>query len=117
MGIKASPTCVLAYGDKGDGAIGYLIGEENAGMRYMFTMMNNARLSVGLEGLSLAERAYQMAVDYAKERKQGRAPGAPAGEQSAIVGSEEHTSELQPLMRISNPVFGLKKKTHHNTTT
>ncbi len=79
MGIKASPTCVLSYGEQGEGAVGYLIGEENAGMRYMFTMMNNARLSVGLEGLSLAERAYQMAVDYAKERKQGRAPGAPAG--------------------------------------
>ena len=50
MGIKASPTCVLSYGDAGEGAVGYLIGEENAGMRYMFTMMNNARLSVGLEG-------------------------------------------------------------------
>ncbi len=85
MGIKASPTCVLSYGDKGAGAVGYLIGEENAGMRYMFTMMNNARLSVGLEGLALAERAFQMALAYAKERKQGRAPGAPAGEQSAIV--------------------------------
>src|SRR4029078_9294755 len=68
MGIKASPTCVLSYGDKGDGAVGFLIGEENAGMRYMFTMMNNARLSVGLEGLSLSERAYQMAVDYGKDR-------------------------------------------------
>jgi alkylation response protein AidB-like acyl-CoA dehydrogenase len=85
MGIKASPTCVLSYGDAGEGAVGYLIGEENAGMRYMFTMMNNARLSVGLEGLALAERAFQMAVTYAKERKQGRSPGAPAGEQSTIV--------------------------------
>jgi alkylation response protein AidB-like acyl-CoA dehydrogenase len=85
MGIKASPTCVLAYGEGGEGAVGYLIGEENAGMRYMFTMMNNARLSVGLEGLALSERAFQMAVTYAKERQQGRAPGAPAGEQSAIV--------------------------------
>ena len=85
MGIKASPTCVLSYGDQGEGAVGYLIGEENAGMRYMFTMMNNARLSVGLEGLALAERAFQMALAYAKERKQGRAPGAPAGEQSFIV--------------------------------
>jgi alkylation response protein AidB-like acyl-CoA dehydrogenase len=85
MGIKASPTCVLSYGDAGEGAVGHLIGEENAGMRYMFTMMNNARLSVGLEGLSLAERAYQMAVAYAHERKQGRAPGAAAGVQSSIV--------------------------------
>ena len=84
MGIKASPTCVMSYGE-GDGAIGYLIGDENQGMRYMFTMMNNARLSVGLEGLSIAERAYQDAVAYAQERRQGRAPGAPAGEMSLII--------------------------------
>ena len=85
MGINASPTCVLSYGDGGEGAVGFLIGDENAGMRYMFTMMNTARLSVGLEGLALAERAFQMALAYAKERKQGRAPGAPAGEQSLII--------------------------------
>ena len=95
MGIKASPTCVLSYGDDGEGAVGYLIGEENAGMRYMFTMMNNARLSVGLEGLSLAERAYQMALAYAKERRQGRAPGAPAGEQSLII---EHPDVRRMLL-------------------
>ena len=81
MGIKASPTCVMAYED----AVGYLIGEPNAGMRYMFTMMNTARLSVGLQGLALGERAYQRAVQYANERRQGRAPGAPRGEQSLIV--------------------------------
>ena len=84
MGIKASPTCVMSFGE-GDGAIGYLIGEENRGMSYMFTMMNNARLSVGLEGLSLAERAYQDALQYSQERRQGRAPGAPAGEMSLII--------------------------------
>ena len=76
MGIKASPTCVMSYGEAG-GAIGYLIGEQNQGMRYMFTMMNNARLSVGLEGLALGERAYQDALAYAQERQQGRAPGRP----------------------------------------
>jgi alkylation response protein AidB-like acyl-CoA dehydrogenase len=81
MGINASPTCVMAY----DGAVGYLIGEPNEGMRYMFKMMNNARLSVGLEGLAVGERAYQAAVAYARERRQGRAPGAPAGESSPIV--------------------------------
>jgi alkylation response protein AidB-like acyl-CoA dehydrogenase len=81
MGIKASPTCVMSY----DGATGYLIGEANQGMRYMFTMMNNARLSVGLQGLGLGERAYQRALAYANERRQGRAPGAPAGQQSLIV--------------------------------
>jgi alkylation response protein AidB-like acyl-CoA dehydrogenase len=85
MGIKASPTCVMSYGERGEGAVGYLVGEANQGMRYMFTMMNNARLSVGLEGLALAERAFQDALQYAQERRQGRAPGAPAGEPSLIV--------------------------------
>ncbi len=75
LGIHGSPTCVLQFGDEG-GAVGYLVGEENRGMAYMFTMMNNARLSVGLQGLAIAERAYQDAVDYARERKQGRALGS-----------------------------------------
>jgi alkylation response protein AidB-like acyl-CoA dehydrogenase len=105
MGIKASPTCVLSYGEQGEGAVGYLIGEENAGMRYMFTMMNNARLSVGLEGLSLSERAFQMAVDYAKERKQGRAPGAPAGEQSAIV---DHPDVRRMLLTMQASIEALR---------
>jgi alkylation response protein AidB-like acyl-CoA dehydrogenase len=105
MGIKASPTCVLSYGEQGEGAIGYLIGEENAGMRYMFTMMNNARLSVGLQGLSIAERAYQMAVEYAKERHQGRAPGAPAGEQSAIV---DHPDVRRMLLTMRASIAALR---------
>ena len=84
LGIHASPTCVMSYGDAG-GAVGYLIGEANQGMRYMFTMMNTARLSVGVQGLSIAERAYQDALRYAQERRQGRAIGAPAGESSPIV--------------------------------
>lgn len=83
MGIKASPTCVMSFGEE-DGAIGYLIGEENRGMSYMFTMMNNARLSVGLEALSLAERAYQDALQYSQERRQGRAPGMPAPEDGGM---------------------------------
>lgn len=70
LGIHASPTCVMSYGDN-EGAIGYLVGEENRGLNYMFTMMNNARLNVGLSGISIAERAYQQAVDYAKQRVQG----------------------------------------------
>lgn len=74
MGIHASPTCVMSYGDQG-GAIGYLIGEENKGLACMFTMMNNARLTVGLQGVSVAERAYQLAKTYAAERIQGVAPG------------------------------------------
>jgi alkylation response protein AidB-like acyl-CoA dehydrogenase len=94
MGIKASPTCVMSYGEHG-GAVGYLVGEENQGMRFMFTMMNNARLSVGLQGLSIAERAYQDALAYALERKQGRALGAPPGAQSPIV---EHPDVRRMLM-------------------
>ena len=105
MGIKASPTCVLSYGEQGDGAVGFLIGEENAGMRYMFTMMNNARLSVGLEGLSLSERAFQMALDYAKERKQGRAPGAPAGHQSSII---EHPDVRRMLLTMQANIEALR---------
>jgi 3-(methylthio)propanoyl-CoA dehydrogenase len=81
LGIHASPTCVLDF----DGAEGYLIGEPNRGMRYMFTMMNNARLAIGVQGLAIAERAFQQAVIYAKQRQQGRAPGAPAGVASPII--------------------------------
>ena len=74
LGIHASPTAVLAYGDKG-GAIGYLVGEENRGLEYMFIMMNLARFSVGLEGVGIAERAYQRAVAYARDRVQGKPIG------------------------------------------
>ena len=69
LGIHASPTCVMSYGDN-DGAIGYLVGEENEGLRCMFTMMNNARMNIGLSGLAIAERAYQQALDYARNRVQ-----------------------------------------------
>jgi 3-(methylthio)propanoyl-CoA dehydrogenase len=74
LGIHASPTAVLAYGDHG-GAVGYLVGEENRGLEYMFIMMNQARFSVGMEGVGLSERAYQRAVAYARERVQGRPVG------------------------------------------
>jgi len=75
MGIHGSPTCVMNYGDDGAGAIGYLVGDENAGLACMFTMMNHARLNVGIEGVALADRAYQKALQYARERVQGKAPG------------------------------------------
>ena len=71
LGIKASPTAVLQYGDHG-GAIGYLVGEENRGLEYMFIMMNAARYAVGVQGIAIAERAYQKAVQYAKDRVQSR---------------------------------------------
>jgi alkylation response protein AidB-like acyl-CoA dehydrogenase len=78
LGIHASPTAVLAYGDEG-GATGYLVGDENRGLEYMFIMMNQARFSVGMEGVGISERAYQRAVAYARERVQGKAPGAEKG--------------------------------------
>ncbi len=74
LGMHASPTCTMTMGDHG-GAIGYLIGEENRGMLCMFTMMNQARLGVGLEGVGIADRAYQQALAFAQERRQGRAIG------------------------------------------
>ncbi|AMJ59080.1 acyl-CoA dehydrogenase [Bosea sp. PAMC 26642] len=78
LGIHASPTCSMAFGDKG-GAIGWLIGEENRGLACMFTMMNNARLNVALQGVAIAERAYQQALAFAQERRQGAALDAPKG--------------------------------------
>ncbi len=74
LGIHASPTCTMVYGDEG-GATGFLVGEENRGLACMFTMMNQARLAVGLQGVAIAERATQQALAYAKDRKQGRAAG------------------------------------------
>ncbi len=76
LGIHASPTCTMVFGDNG-GATGWLIGEENKGLACMFTMMNNARLGVALQGVAIAERAYQQALGYARERKQGKAPAPP----------------------------------------
>lgn len=75
LGMHAAPTCTMTMGDQG-GAIGYLIGEENRGMLCMFTMMNQARLGVGLEGVGIADRAYQQALAFAQERKQGRGVGS-----------------------------------------
>jgi len=84
LGIKASPTAVLQYGDHG-GAVGYLVGEENRGLEYMFIMMNAARYAVGVQGVALAERAYQQAAAYAKERVQSRpVDGSVAGSASII---------------------------------
>ena len=84
LGIKASPTTVLQYGDNG-GAVGYLVGEENRGLEYMFIMMNAARYAVGVEGVAIAERAYQHAVAYAKERVQSRpVDGSVAGSATII---------------------------------
>ncbi|WP_106639806.1 acyl-CoA dehydrogenase [Allosphingosinicella vermicomposti] len=96
LGIHASPTCVMSYGDEGK-CVGYLIGEECGGMRAMFTMMNNARLNVGLQGVSVAERATQKAVAYALGRVQSARAGGPSREPVAIV---EHPDVRRMLMRM-----------------
>src|SRR5438552_14391091 len=97
LGIHASPTAVLSYGDHG-GAVGYLIGEENRGLEYMFIMMNLARFSVGLEGVGMSERAYQRALAYAKERVQGKAVGLDASTKAnAII---EHPDVRRMLLSM-----------------
>jgi hypothetical protein len=84
LGIHGSPTCTMIFGDNG-GATGFLVGEENAGMACMFTMMNRARLAVGLQGVGVAECATQQALAYARERKQGRVIGMPATQMAPII--------------------------------
>ena len=83
MGLHGSPTCVMAFGDDG-ACYGTLLGEENKGLRNMFVMMNAARLDVGMQGVGVAERAFQRALAYAQDRKQGRAPGVKSGDMIAI---------------------------------
>ena len=112
MGIHASPTCVMSYGDHG-GAVGYLVGEANQGMRYMFHMMNVARLSVGLEGLAVAERAYQASLAYASERRQGRAVGAPASESTLIV---EHPDVRRMLVTMKAHVEAMRALLYTNAS-
>ena len=84
LGIKASPTAVLQFGDHG-GAVGYLVGEENRGLEYMFIMMNAARYAVGVQGIAVAERAYQKAVQYAKDRVQSRPVDGSINASAAII--------------------------------
>jgi alkylation response protein AidB-like acyl-CoA dehydrogenase len=104
LGIHASPTAVMSFGDN-EGAVGYMLGEENKGMRCMFTMMNTARLSVGIEGLAIAEGAYQHAVAYALERRQGRAIGATEPGASAIV---EHADVRRMLMTMKAQIDAMR---------
>ena len=98
LGIHASPTAVMAFGDN-DGAIGYLVGEENRGLEYMFTMMNIERLGVGLEGVGIAERAYQQARAYARERIQSRKLGGDSPDAIAII---EHPDVRRMLLSMKS---------------
>jgi 3-(methylthio)propanoyl-CoA dehydrogenase len=106
LGIKASPTAVMSYGDDG-GAIGYLVGEEDRGIEYMFTMMNNARLAVGLEGVGVADRAYQHALKYALERRQGRDPRAKTNEPAPIVRHPDVRRMLSSMRALTEAARAL----------
>lgn len=104
LGIHASPTCVLAFGDNG-GAIGTLVGEPNRGLEYMFIMMNAARFAVGMEGLALSERAYQHALTYAKERVQGTELGVRGGPKVSII---HHPDVRRMLMSMKSQTEAMR---------
>jgi alkylation response protein AidB-like acyl-CoA dehydrogenase len=104
LGIHGSPTAVMLFGEQ-DGAVGYLVGEENRGLEYMFIMMNEARFSVGLQGLSVSERAYQHALEYARERVQGRAVGEDGSLGKAII---RHPDVRRLLLSIKSRVDAMR---------
>jgi len=100
LGIHGSPTCTMILGDR-DGAVGYLIGEENAGMAAMFTMMNRARLAVGVQGVGVAEGATQQALAYARERRQGRTSGMKATESAPIIAHPDVRRTLLTMRALT----------------
>lgn len=101
LGIHGSPTCTMTYGENG-GAVGYLVGEPNRGLTTMFIMMNEARLGVGVQGVAIAERAMQQALDYAHLRRQGRASGgAPAGGMDPIVAHPDVRRQLLTMRALT----------------
>ncbi|CAN7542439.1 acyl-CoA dehydrogenase [Acidovorax sp. Leaf78] len=104
LGIKASPTAVLQFGDHG-GAVGYLVGEENRGLEYMFIMMNAARYAVGMQGIAISERAYQKAVQYAKDRVQSRPVDGSMAASAAII---HHPDVKRMLMTMRATVEGCR---------
>jgi len=112
LGIHASPTCVMSYGENGAGAIGYLIGEEHDGLRCMFTMMNNARLNVGLQGVAVAERAYQHAVAYARERVQS-APVDGGGGSVTIIN---HPDVRRMLMSMRSQTEAMRALAYYTNS-
>ena len=106
LGIHASPTAVMSFGDK-EGAIGYLVGDKHCGLKYMFTMMNVARNAVGVEGLAIAEMAYQKATSYAKERIQGKDILNPGGSRVAIVNHPDVQRMLMRMRSLTQAMRGL----------
>ena len=111
LGIHASPTCVMAFGERAGGAVGELVGEPNDGMRQMFTMMNDARLGVGLQGLAVAERAAQHAEAFARDRLQGRAPGAAPGVASPII---DHPDVRRMLLETRATIDAMRALCYEN---
>jgi acyl-CoA dehydrogenase len=109
LGIHGSPTCVLSFGDQG-GAIGELVGEPNRGLEYMFIMMNEARFAVGMEGLALAERAWQQAAHYAHERIQGFEVGQKGGERVPIL---KHPDVRRMLLTIKAHTEAMRAMNYH----
>jgi len=105
MGINANPTCTLNYGENGVGAIGYLVGEPNRGLEYMFVMMNAARFSVGVQGLAIADRAYQHAVEYAKERIQFRDAASRDPQAVAII---KHPDVRRMLLSCKSQIEAMR---------
>jgi alkylation response protein AidB-like acyl-CoA dehydrogenase len=101
LGIHASPTCVMSFGEKGEGATGYLVGEENRGLNVMFVMMNAARLAVGMQGVAVSEAATQKALAFARERKQGRAAGTPASQMSPIIAHPDIRRSLMTMKALT----------------
>jgi 3-(methylsulfanyl)propanoyl-CoA dehydrogenase len=104
LGIHASPTCVMSFGDT-KGAVGYLVGEKNKGLAHMFTMMNEARQKVGLQGIGIAERAYQAAREYARERVQGRPAGQKSGERVTII---HHPDVRRMLLTMKSQIEAMR---------
>jgi len=104
LGLHATPTCVMAFGDT-KGAVGYLVGEENRGLEYMFIMMNSARFAVGLEGIGLAERAYQQARAYARERVQGVEQGSGVGTKVPII---RHPDVRRMLLSMKSRIEAMR---------
>ncbi|MGZ3497421.1 MAG: acyl-CoA dehydrogenase [Vulcanimicrobiaceae bacterium] len=105
LGINGNPTCTMNYGDKGQGAVGYLVGEPNRGLEYMFIMMNAARFSVGVQGLAVADRAYQSALEYAKERVQSRDAASRDPKAVRII---EHPDVRRMLMSMKAQIEAMR---------
>jgi hypothetical protein len=117
LGIHASPTCVMNFGDN-DGAIGYLIGDENKGLACMFTMMNHARIGVGIQGLAISDRAYQLALEFARQRVQGKVPGE--RERSTIIQHADvrrmllvMKSQIEAMRAVAYVTSGVMDIAHH----